>query len=553
MTYQVDLSKSGEELLLGLINYDNNPLNIPHQDLWPKVVTFDGTNLVPGSKLVAPEYPWTVTDGGSAVDMVVKKEIPFETNTCIVKIRGNDASRIYVDGVGYAGNNNKDHMATVEIPVEPGMRTVAIWVLNDETTGGATFSIHDGETLRAVSDESWGYVTPIQNGIVKERYVKEGWRELKPEDILYVRPPVSVPDGAYVKRGTLTFAEIGTPYELSNHAYKLWRNADIYPLNPANGSNYLKADPSAKYIWIESIGNPPANTEEAFIREIFCETGSVEFTGSFDDSAVLYIDGVQQSGVFNSQLNTMQYTLQPGTHKFAVVIKEGPGGTAFHGNWAIKDNGKLIAVSDTQWKAAVVGSTVFNNALSEVIVNIPNGYVNTFTLTTDGVVLPKEHITTTTNPDGSKLEVHLIELRGEDWEWVSDFKMANPPKNTITTVVTTDPVYEVKEVKVHYDRIGIDKLFSLSGLSVREINLDVEDGGAIVLNQKVLDEFNRRYGVNFSIADFDLIYDQNGYTLKASENSVAFNGEMLFDIIRSLTSRVPKVNLTGFTAENTAS
>lgn len=552
MTYQVDLSKSGEELLLGLINYDNNPRNIPHQDLWPKVAILDGTNVVPGSKLIAPRAPWVVAENGSAVDMLIKKEIPFESNVCKVTVRGDDASRIFIDGVSYAGNNNKDHIATVEIPVEPGVRTVAVWCVNDEGSGGLTFTIHDGETLREVSDESWGFVTPIENGVVKEQYVKDGWRELTPDDILYVRPPVSVPDGSYTKTGTLVLAELGSPYGPLNCAYKRWPLADQYPFNPATETHYLKADPSAMYLYIADDAFPAKDKRHAFIKEVFCETGNVEFSGSFDDYAVLFVDGVQQQGEYNHLLSSNQFTVTPGHHKFAVVVREGPGGSPVHGNWAIKDGGKLVAVSNREWRAAPVGDAAFNNALAEVIVSIPKDYKNSFALESVNGTAPKEYVTTINNPDGSKTETHLIEMRGDDWSWTSKFNLINPPKNTITTVVTTDGEYDVKEVEVRYNRIGIDELFSLSGLSARENNLDVEEGGQIVLNQRVLDEINRRYGVNFTMADFELIYDHRGYTLKASPNSVAFNSETSFEIIRALTSRVPNTTLNGFAKENTS-
>ena len=545
MTYQVNLKHTNEEMLLGLINHDNNPDNIPHQDLWPKVSAVDIENVVEGSRYIAPEHPWVVGTDGKAIDMVVKKELPFESTTCKVVIRGDDSTRVYVDEVGYQGSRNKEHKATIDIPVEPGMRTVAIWVVNTEAEGGLSFAIYDDEKLIAVSDESWGYVTPIENKVVKERYFKKGWREIHSEDVLYIRPPVAIDVGDYKKSGNIKSADVPVEPGVGNFAYERWNQAEVYPGAP---TGYDRVHPDAKYLTINAWMRPPMDAGLYFVRTVNCPTGNLRIEAVADDYASLFIDGVEKSHVFDHTKSTVDVTLTPGTHKIAFVIKEGLGGSPVHGNWAIYDNGNLVAVSDTTWKAKCDQESDFTAKKVKVVNSIPNGYRMDFVWQDNGKDVI-ETVSTIYNPDGSKVETRLVDLQYVDWMWTADFVNLSPPLNTITTVVTTSDKYDVKEVPVSYNRMSVDKLFSLCGLSVREINLDVDADGGIVLNQRVLDEMNRRYGVNFQMGDFDLVYDEKGYRLAASPNSVAFNDETDFTVIRSLSTRVPIRALNGFVAD----
>lgn len=551
MTYQVNLLNTSEEMLLGLINHDNNPDNIPHQDLWPKVEAIDIDNVVLGSRFIAPAHPWSVTPEGKAVDMVVKKDIAFETNVCKVVIRGDDTSRIYVDEVGYTANNNKEHEVTIEIPVEIGIRTVAIWTVNTETTGGVTFAIYDGDTLRAVSDESWGFVTPIENAVVKERYVKKGWHELKEEDVLYIRPPVAVPNGDYSNSGRLEVAAIGLEPALSNCAYQTWPAADIYPHDPTAGTSYHRSHPTAKYVY--SLPHHmllKADEYCMFVRVVNCPTGKLKIDASIDDSAEFYVDGVKVNHTFNALLSSVTIDVTPGYRKIGVKVIEGPGLSPWHANWAIWDNGSLVAVSDTSWKCAVSASPSINDKVAHLSNTIRPGFTNTFTLTSDSGAVANPSKTQVTSPDGTVVETYHLPMQNTNWDWLSKSVNMNPPKNTITTVVTTGDGYDVEEVPVKYNRIGLDVLFSLTGIEIREINLDVNPDGTAVLNQRVLDDINRRYGVNFVMADFDLSHDKDGYHIAASANSVAFNGETMFDVLQSLTTRVPNTTLVGFLEEN---
>ncbi len=551
MTYQVNLLNTSEEMLLGLINHDNNPDNIPHQDLWPKVEAIDIDNVVLGSRFIAPAHPWSVTPEGKAVDMVVKKEIAFETNVCKVVIRGDDSSRVYIDEVGYAANRNKEHETTLEIPVEQGIRTVAVWTVNTETTGGVTFAIYDGETLRAVSDESWGYVTPIENKIVKERYLKRGWHELKEEDVLYIRPPVDVPSGDYLNTGRVELGEILPEPALNNCAYQTWPAADIYPHDPTSGTSYHRSHPSAKYIY--SLPHHMLLGPEEycmFVRVVNCPTGKLRIDASIDDEAEFFIDGVKVDHVFNAVLSSTTLNVTPGYRKIGVKVKEGPGLSPWHANWAIWDNGSLVAVSDTTWKCAVSVDPKINDKVAHLTNSIRPGYANEFTLASDSGVIADPLKSQVTSPDGTVVETYHLPLQGTSWSWLSEFTNMTPPKNTITTVVTTGDGYDVEEVPVKYNRIGLDVLFSLTGIEIREINLDVNPDGSVVLNQRVLDDINRRYGVNFVSSDFDLSLEEDGYHIAASANSVAFNDKTKFNVLRSLTTRVPNTTLVGFLNDN---
>tara|TARA_Y100001956_G_scaffold78969_1_gene91448 strand:+ start:1360 stop:3012 length:1653 start_codon:yes stop_codon:yes gene_type:complete len=545
MTYQVNLKHTNEEMLLGLINHDNNPDNIPHQDLWPKVSAVDIENVVEGSRYIAPEHPWVVGVDGKAIDMVVKKELPFESKTCKVVIRGDDSTRIYVDEVGYQGNRNKEHKATINIPVEPGMRTVAIWVVNTELDGGLSFAIYDDEKLIAVSDESWGYVTPIENQIVKERYFKKGWHVIQPEDVLYIRPPVAIDVGDYERNGTIDNADIPVEPGVGNFAHERWNQAEVYPGTP---SSYERVHPDAKYLTINAWMRPPKDSELCFVRSVNCLTGNLRIEVVADDYATVFVDGVEKNHTFNHVKSSLDVSVTPGIHKIAVVVKEGPGGSPVQANWAIYDDGNVVAVSDTTWKAKCDQEADFTAKKVKVVNTIPSGYRMDFEWLDNGVEAI-ETVSTIYNPDGSKVETRLVDLQDTDWMWTAEFVNLTPPLNTITTVVTTDDEYEVKEVPVSYNRMSVDKLFSLCGLSVREINLDVAQDGSIVLNQRVLDEMNRRYGVNFQVADFELTYDEKGYKLAASPNSVAFNDETAFTVIRSLTTRIPNRTLNGFLSD----
>ncbi len=550
MTYQVNLRNSSEEMLLGLINHDNNPDNIPHQDLWPKVEAVDIDNVVLGSRFIAPAHPWSVTPGGEAVDMVVKKEIAFETNVCKVVIRGDNSSRIYIDEVGYAANGNKEHEATIEMPVEPGMRTVAIWTVNTETTGGVTFAIYDGDTLRAVSDETWGFVTPIENKVVKERYFKKGWHELVQDDILYIRPPVAVANGNYANNGRVEVGNIGLEPALSNCAYQTWPAADIYPGDPS-GTSYKRSHPTAKYIYsLPYHLKLPKDEYCMFVRVINCPTGKLKIDASIDDYAEFYVDGVKVDHTFNALLSSTTINVAPGYRKIGVKVTEGPGMSPWHANWAIWDNGSLVAVSDTTWKCAASISPTINDKTAHLTNTIRPGYSNEFTLTSDSGAVAAPLKSDVTSPDGTIVETYHLPMQNTNWDWVSKFTNMNPPKNTITTIVTTGDGFDVEEVPVKYNRIGLDVLFSLTGIEIREINMDVNPDGTVVLNQRVLDDINRRYGVNFVMADFDLSHDENGYHIAASVNSVAFNSETDFTVLRSLTTRVPNTTLVGFLESN---
>lgn len=551
MTYQVNLLNTSEEMLLGLINHDNNPDNIPHQDLWPKVEAIDIDNVVLGSRYIAPAHPWSVTPEGKAVDMLVKKAIAFETNVCKVVIRGDNSTRIFIDGVSYAGNRNKEHEATVEIPVKIGIRTLSIWVVNTETTGGVTFSIYDGDTLREVSDETWGFVTPIENKVVKERYVKKGWRELKEEDVLYIRPPVSVPSGDYANNGRLEVDAIGLEPALSNCAYQTWPAADIYPGDPTSGTSYHRSHPTAKYVY--SLPHHmllKSNEYCMFVRVVNCPTGKLKIDASIDDNAEFYVDGVKVDHSFNAVLSSVTIDVSPGYRKIGVKVIEGPGLSPWHANWAIWDNGSLVAVSDASWKYAVSASPSINDKVAHLSNTIRPGFTNTFTLTSDSGAIANPSKTQVTSPDGTVVETYHLPMQNTNWDWLSKSTNKNPPKNTITTVVTTGDDFDVEEVPVKYNRIGLDALFSLTGIEIREINLDVNPDGSIVLNQRVLNDINRRYGVNFVMADFILSHDKDGYHIAASENSVAFNSETMFNVLRSLTTRVPNTTLVGFLEDN---
>lgn len=108
---------------------------------------------------------------------------------------------------------------------------------------------------------------------------------------------------------------------------------------------------------------------------------------------------------------------------------------------------------------------------------------------------------------------------------------------------TTDDMIGL--VKVYYNRIDLAVLFSLTGITLKEVMLDLVDG-SLVLNDKFFDELFRRYGVRCTAADFEIKAEAGGFKLYARDANLAYSGSMGVGIEKSLFTRVFHPILDGF-------
>lgn len=113
--------------------------------------------------------------------------------------------------------------------------------------------------------------------------------------------------------------------------------------------------------------------------------------------------------------------------------------------------------------------------------------------------------------------------------------------NTATDIWWNTTADKVGKVTVNYNRIDLAVLFSLCGLSVKELNIDVVNGKLSKTN-KVWAEIERRYGIRMSPDDFDIVDD---YIVPKAGN-VAFTGTNEIAVEWSLMTRVSSVLLKGF-------
>lgn len=127
------------------------------------------------------------------------------------------------------------------------------------------------------------------------------------------------------------------------------------------------------------------------------------------------------------------------------------------------------------------------------------------------------------------------------------------------SVETTKPGYNTKTpirwkttgdmigvVNVFYNRIDLDVLFSLTGVNLKEVNLDLDDQLNVIINDKFLDELNRRYNVTFHGTDFGFTLGESGHVLSANPLNFAYQGSTDVGIERSLYTRVQSTLLDGF-------
>ena len=114
--------------------------------------------------------------------------------------------------------------------------------------------------------------------------------------------------------------------------------------------------------------------------------------------------------------------------------------------------------------------------------------------------------------------------------------------NTATDIGWNTTADKVGMVTVNYNRIDLGVLFSLCGMSVKELNVDVVDG-KLQTTSRVWEEIERRYGIKMSPDDFDIV---DGYVVPKGSN-VAYTGTHDIDVEWSLATRISSVQLNGFT------
>ena len=64
----------------------------------------------------------------------------------------------------------------------------------------------------------------------------------------------------------------------------------------------------------------------------------------------------------------------------------------------------------------------------------------------------------------------------------------------------------IGSIKVYYNRIDLAVLFSLTGIQLKEVELDLVNG-SLVINDKFFTELERRYGVRCTADDFEIVSD----------------------------------------------
>lgn len=102
-------------------------------------------------------------------------------------------------------------------------------------------------------------------------------------------------------------------------------------------------------------------------------------------------------------------------------------------------------------------------------------------------------------------------------------------------------------LNVYYNRVDLGTLFSLTGISLKEVNLTCDAEGKVVFDDLFYAEISRRYGVNCTAADFDIVLNAEGaYVFKAKAENLAYIGEQVLGIEASLETRVQATILDGF-------
>ena len=121
----------------------------------------------------------------------------------------------------------------------------------------------------------------------------------------------------------------------------------------------------------------------------------------------------------------------------------------------------------------------------------------------------------------------------------------------VTWVTTADMV---GTVTVNFNRIDLGHLFSLTGLSVKELNVAVDGDHKVVLldgqeKSAFFNEVNRRYGLDFTTFMDQFTVDTVGdkQYFKPSADNVAYTGQEELLVELSLATRVARPELNGFT------
>lgn len=138
-----------------------------------------------------------------------------------------------------------------------------------------------------------------------------------------------------------------------------------------------------------------------------------------------------------------------------------------------------------------------------------------------------------------------LDLTLEQLEFTNYLQSTKEGYNTQVDVWWRTTADMVGKVTVHYNRIELDILFSITGLTVKELNIDV-DSGRPVINDRVYAEIARRYPVTFTSEDFELVDDGNNILLKARSNNAAYTSQFPVLLERSLRSRVANPVLDGW-------
>lgn len=83
-------------------------------------------------------------------------------------------------------------------------------------------------------------------------------------------------------------------------------------------------------------------------------------------------------------------------------------------------------------------------------------------------------------------------------------------------------------VKVHFDRIDLNFLFSLCGLIVKEVDFQLPTAIPVV-NQKLLDNIAHRYRVEIHPEEFEFVVVDGKLVVRPGPTNVAFVGEVVIE------------------------
>lgn len=134
----------------------------------------------------------------------------------------------------------------------------------------------------------------------------------------------------------------------------------------------------------------------------------------------------------------------------------------------------------------------------------------------------------------------------EDQITFANVRASNKPGyNTQVDVWWKSTSDMVGKVTVSFNRIDLPTLFSLVKLSVREVDINAQNGRP-VLDSVLFEEIKRRYNVTFDPSDYTFTEGDAKWVMSAGTDNVAYQGFTDLLMEESLTTRAERNILDGF-------